>query len=120
MGLIEERGMVLEMLQAGKITAADAVGLLEALVAGLPVVVTDTCGYAHHIDSGRAGIVLPAPFEQMQLDQALLRMLDGVYRAECRRSALVYAELTDLYSMHETGARLIEEFVSSRMERSDG
>lgn len=99
---------------------AAGIVLLEALVAGLPVVVTDTCGYAHHIDSGRAGIVLPAPFEQMQLDQALLRMLDGVYRAECRRSALLYAELTDLYSMHETGARLMEEFVSNRMERSDG
>jgi len=95
---------------------AAGIVLLEALVAGLPVVVTDVCGYAHHIEAGRAGLVLPAPFEQAQLDAALLRMLDGVYRAECRRSALLYAELTDLYSMHETGARLIQELISAKLD----
>lgn len=85
--------------------------LLEALVAGLPVVTTDVCGYAHHVEAGRAGIVLPAPFSQDALDRAVLRMLDGVYRAECRRSGLLYAELTDLYSMHSAGARLIEQLI---------
>lgn len=97
---------------------AAGIVLLEALVAGLPVVVTDVCGYAHHIAAGRAGIVLPAPFEQERLDAALMRMLDGVYRAECRRGALVYAELTDLYSMHETGARLIEELIAAKQGRA--
>jgi UDP-glucose:(heptosyl)LPS alpha-1,3-glucosyltransferase len=99
---------------------AAGIVLLEALVAGLPVVVTDICGYAHHIASGRAGIVLDSPFDQEQLDRAVLRMLDGVYRAECRRSALLYAEMTDLYSMHTTGARLIEELVQARLENGGG
>lgn len=88
--------------------------LLEALVAGLPVVTTDACGYAHHIEAGRAGIVLPAPFSQDALDRAVLRMLDGVYRAECRRSGLLYAELTDLYSMHSAGATLIERLIGQK------
>ena len=88
--------------------------LLEALVAGLPVVTTDACGYAHHIEAGRAGIVLPSPFSQDALDRAVLRMLDGVYRAECRRSGLLYAELTDLYSMHSTGAGLIEQLIGQK------
>jgi UDP-glucose:(heptosyl)LPS alpha-1,3-glucosyltransferase len=88
--------------------------LLEALVAGLPVVTTDACGYAHHIEAGRAGIVLPSPFSQDALDRAVLRMLDGVYRAECRRSGLLYAELTDLYSMHSAGARLIEQLIGQK------
>ena len=99
---------------------AAGIVLLEALVAGLPVVVTDVCGYAHHIATGRAGIVLPAPFDQADLDRAVLRTLDGVYRAECRRSALIYAELTDLYSMHSEGARLIEELIAARLESRDG
>jgi len=88
--------------------------LLEALVAGLPVVTTDVCGYAHHIAAGRAGIVLPSPFSQDAFDRAVLRMLDGVYRAECRRSGLLYAEMTDLYSMHSTGARLIERLIRQK------
>jgi UDP-glucose:(heptosyl)LPS alpha-1,3-glucosyltransferase len=41
-------------------------------------------------------------------------MLDGVYRAECRRSGLLYAELTDLYSMHSAGARLIEQLIGQK------
>ena len=34
--------------------------LLEALVAGLPVLVTDVCGYAHYIAEADAGRVLPS------------------------------------------------------------
>ncbi|WP_163066577.1 glycosyltransferase, partial [Acinetobacter baumannii] len=33
--------------------------LLEALVSGLPVLVTDVCGYAHYIAEADAGRVLP-------------------------------------------------------------
>ena len=95
-------------------TEAGGTVLLEALVAGLPVVTTAACGYAPHIEKGRAGIVLPAPFAQEALDRAVLRMLDGVFRAECRRSGLLYAELTDLYSMHSVGAALIEQLVGQK------
>jgi len=99
---------------------AAGIVLLEALVAGLPVVVTDVCGYAHHVRASRGGLVLPSPFDQDQLDRAVMRMLDGVYRADCRESSLLYAHLTDLYSMHETGAKLIEGFISRKLERSGG
>ena len=99
---------------------AAGIVLLEALVAGLPAVVTDVCGYAHHILAARAGIVLPSPFEQQDLDSAVLRTLDGVYRARCKESALRYANLTDLYSMHSTGAKLIEQFVEKKLEVGRG
>ena len=99
---------------------AAGIVLLEALVAGLPVICTDVCGYAHHIVAGRCGLVLRSPFRQEDLDTAVLRTLDGVYRAQCRHSALQYARLTDLYSMHTTGARLIEEFIERKLERDGG
>ena len=35
--------------------------LLEALVAGLPVLVTDVCGYAHYITDANCGRVVPSP-----------------------------------------------------------
>ena len=88
-------------------TEADGTVLLEALAAGLPVVATDVCGYAPHVKAARAGILLPAPFSQQQLDRAVMRYIDGVFRAECRSSALLYARLTDLYSMHRQAADLV-------------
>ena len=36
--------------------------LLEEIVAGLPVLVTDVCGFAHYINDAEAGIVEPSPF----------------------------------------------------------
>ena len=88
--------------------------LLEALAVGLPAVGTDVCGYAHHVKAARAGILLPAPFSQEQLDRAVMRYIDGIFRAECRSSALLYAGLTDLYSMYHQGADLIEELISQK------
>ncbi|RLA60827.1 MAG: glycosyltransferase family 1 protein [Gammaproteobacteria bacterium] len=100
---------------------AEAAGvvLLEAVVAGLPIVVTDVCGYAHHVVAARAGIVLPAPFSQKQLDRAVMRYIDGVFRADCRSSALLYSEMMDLYSMHSTGADLMVNCIRQKLERAD-
>ena len=37
--------------------------ILEAIVNGLPVITTAACGYARHVESASAGIVLREPFE---------------------------------------------------------
>jgi UDP-glucose:(heptosyl)LPS alpha-1,3-glucosyltransferase len=98
---------------------AEAAGivLLEAVVAGLPVVVTDVCGYAHHVKAARAGIVLSSPFSQEQLDRAIMRNIDGVFRAECRRSALQYENFIELYAMHSIGADLMVDLIRQKSER---
>jgi UDP-glucose:(heptosyl)LPS alpha-1,3-glucosyltransferase len=85
--------------------------LLEAIAAGLPVVTTEVCGYAPHVKQSRAGFVLPEPFEQAQFDRALMRCIDGVFRADCREAALLYARLTDLYSLPVAAADQIERWV---------
>ncbi len=93
---------------------AAGIVLLEALVAGLPVVVTDVCGYASHIARAAAGIVLSSPFAQDDLNKAVSRMLDGYFRGQCRERGLEYARKVDLYSMHSTGAALMVELVDRR------
>ncbi len=98
---------------------AAGIVLLEALVAGLPVICTDVCGYAHHIAAAKAGMVLRSPFQQDDLNTAVLRSLDGVYRSQCRETGLTYARLTDLYSMHSTGAELIESAIARKQERGN-
>lgn len=87
---------------------------LEAIAAGLPVVATDESDYASHVTAARADILLDSPFSQAQLDSAVMRNIDEVFRAECRRSALLYAGLTDLYSMHSMGADLMVEIARQK------
>ncbi len=88
--------------------------LLEALVAGLPVLVTEVCGYAHYIRDADAGRVLPSPFEQAQLDRYLAEMLaDAEQRAAWSRNGLAFADTADLYSMPQRAADVILGQVSA-------
>ncbi len=82
--------------------------LLEALVAGLPVLVSDVCGYAHYIADADAGRVLSSPFEQARLNHLLADMLaDDQRRAFWSRNGLAYADRADLYSMPQHAADII-------------
>ena len=82
--------------------------LLEALVAGLPVLVSEVCGYAHYIRDADCGRVVPSPFQQNMFDQLLAEMLaDDAQRAAWSRNALAYADAADLYSMPERAADVI-------------
>ena len=82
--------------------------LLEALVAGLPVLATAVCGYAHYIENAEAGLVIPDPFAQAQMDTLLQHMLsDATARAHWKAHALTFAETADIYSNAERAADLI-------------
>ncbi|UCJ19062.1 glycosyltransferase family 4 protein [Pseudomonas sp. MM211] len=82
--------------------------LLEALVAGLPVLVTDVCGYAHYIRDADVGRVVPSPFEQATLNHTLAQMLaDAEGRAAWQRNGLAFADSADLYSMPQRAADVI-------------
>jgi len=82
--------------------------LLEAVVAGLPVLASAACGYAHYIDEAGAGQVVPAPFEQAALDRLLAEMLtDDAARARWGTNGLAFAERADLYSLPERAADVI-------------
>lgn len=87
--------------------------LLEALTHGLPVLTTDTCGYAPHIERADAGFVVPSPFTQSELDKAVRRFIeDDDARKRWGHNALHYVETNDLYSCHEAAAGLIEQLLS--------
>lgn len=82
--------------------------LLEALVSGLPVLVTEVCGYARYIAEADCGRVLSGPFRQEALDRLLAEMLtDAPQRAAWGRNGLAFAETADLYSLPQRAADLI-------------
>jgi len=91
--------------------------LLEAVVAGLPVLTTDTCGYAFHVLQAGAGQVCESPFSQDDLNGRLLRMLTSAERALWQRSGIDYGRHEDLYSMPESVAAMIEQFARRRREQ---
>jgi len=81
--------------------------ILEAMVAGLPMLVTNVCGYAKHVKKSKAGVVLEEPFEQLELNEQLEMMLTS-NNDEKVSLALNYAENEDLYSMPEKAIEIIE------------
>lgn len=88
--------------------------LLEAIVAGLPVLTTDTCGYAPYVRAADAGMVLPSPFAQSALDAALAHMLDAPERARWRAQGIAFGATHDLYGMPGFVANLLLERATGR------
>ncbi len=81
--------------------------LLEAVVAGLPVLVTDVCGYAHYIEEADAGAVLSSPFSQLALNNTLANMLSSE-KTLWQQNALSFAAKADIYNMPTRAAQIIE------------
>jgi UDP-glucose:(heptosyl)LPS alpha-1,3-glucosyltransferase len=82
--------------------------ILEAIVNGLPSVVTGLCGFAEHVATSGAGIVLPEPFAQSDLDAALVRMHDPAVAATMSHAGVRYGEQTLPVSGLEQAADIIE------------
>ncbi|MEQ9862342.1 glycosyltransferase family 4 protein [Pectobacterium cacticida] len=87
---------------------AAGIVLLEAIAAGLPVCVTDVCGYAFYIDQAQAGRVIPSPFSQDELNLALRDTLSQPDTlAHWAENARRFADTADIYSLPEKAAALI-------------
>ncbi|MFT5013401.1 MAG: UDP-glucose:(heptosyl)LPS alpha-1,3-glucosyltransferase [Dinoroseobacter sp.] len=84
--------------------------LLEALVAGLPVLATDVCGYAHYIRDANAGRLVPSPYDQTDFDKLLLEMLLSEERQEWQANGIKFGQFADIYSMPE---RAVDEIVDA-------
>ena len=86
--------------------------LLEATIAGLPVLTTSTCGYAFHIEQAKSGLVCSAPFEQSQLNSYLTKMLANLDTADWSKNGLDYGRQDELYSQAVAVADFFEEFLA--------
>ena len=87
--------------------------LLEALVAGLPVICTSICGYATFISQAEAGQALADPFDQGALNTALRKALtDPARRSVWRDNALGFAESHSLDSLIDACVTHIEQLGS--------
>lgn len=65
--------------------------IIEAMTAGLPVLVTDVCGYASHVLRANAGVVLKSPYHQAECNAALAKVLEAP-QASWQQAGLDYTQ----------------------------
>lgn len=92
--------------------------LLEAMVAGLPVLATAVCGYGHYIQQAEMGDLIPSPFRQETLNEKLREMLEQDRRQEWVSKGRAFAESADIYSLPEKAADFIERVTTQRCRRA--
>ncbi|HGN1707511.1 TPA: glycosyltransferase family 4 protein [Providencia rettgeri] len=87
---------------------AAGIVLLEAITAGLPIIVTQVCGYASFISKAQCGVVIDEPFEQNTLNLALQNSLQNPeLLMQWVKNAQHFADTEDLYSLPEKAADII-------------
>ncbi len=83
--------------------------LVEAIVAGLPVMASAVCGYAHYVEDSGCGELLPEPFHQAVFNRQLAALLgDEARRNLYHQSGVDFGSAADVFDMPERVARLIE------------
>lgn len=89
--------------------------LMEAMTAGLPVLVTDVCGYASHVQKADAGIVLQSPFDQALLNAALQKILSAP-ETHWSQAGIDYTQATLKQSSSSVEADLICQFAHEKVD----
>jgi UDP-glucose:(heptosyl)LPS alpha-1,3-glucosyltransferase len=98
-----------DLLLLPALDEAAGIVLLEAVVAGLPVLTTENCGYAHYITDSDMGAVIPMPFEQKVLNKKLGSMLRDKNRSAWVEKGRRFAESASIYSLHQNASQTIEQ-----------
>jgi UDP-glucose:(heptosyl)LPS alpha-1,3-glucosyltransferase len=92
--------------------------LLEAMACGLPVLASDVCGYASHVQASEAGELVLSPFVQEDFDRQVQHMLDAPQKAQWRENGLRYA--SRIMAANDGGAEagMLEQFARRRQENA--
>ena len=86
--------------------------LVEALAAGLPVIASAVCGYAHYIEQSQAGWVIPEPFDQNVFNRLVRDALQNNRLREFGHRGIEFAQTKDLCGMVEAAVKTIEKIAS--------
>ncbi len=81
--------------------------ILEAVVAGLPVLCTEKCGNSFYIKDHQLGWVIPEPFNQEQMNALLYQALNST--TDWPQRCMDFAKTADIYSSPIRIADIVEE-----------
>jgi UDP-glucose:(heptosyl)LPS alpha-1,3-glucosyltransferase len=91
--------------------------ILEAMVAGLPSLVSEVCGYTKHVIKADAGLVIKNADSAEQTALDLVEMLDKDKLQQWSQHALHYAATEDLYSMPQQAAAVIRSQAKQKRKK---
>jgi UDP-glucose:(heptosyl)LPS alpha-1,3-glucosyltransferase len=98
--------------------------ILEAMIAGLPVLVTNNCGYAHYVRDAVAGLISPMPFQQALFNTQLAELMTSHDRPSWQANGRALAGDEDIYRLAEVAVDYFERFAgearSDAQDRADG
>lgn len=66
--------------------------ILEGMACGAPMLVTASCGYAHHVTDADAGLVSETPFNQHVFNQQFLQMIQTDKKNQWEKNGLAYVQ----------------------------
>jgi UDP-glucose:(heptosyl)LPS alpha-1,3-glucosyltransferase len=84
--------------------------IIEAMTAGLPVIVTENCGYAAHVAAAKVGHVLSSPFNQQEFNLALKNILVSQNLKELGQFGVTYTNQIAATNSTCFEADLLESF----------
>ena len=87
--------------------------ILEAIVAGLPVLISGACGYAFHVERSKSGLIAKEPFSQDDFNHKLETMLTSPEYSTWVENCIKYSLTEDLYSRPEAAADIIDSFAKT-------
>lgn len=82
--------------------------LLEAMVAGIPVIVTDVCGYAHYVEQADMGVVISAPCSIDEMEAAV-QTIQKTSGEQWHQRGKLFAQTADIYSRPQHALNIIEQ-----------
>ncbi|MDE0062543.1 MAG: glycosyltransferase family 4 protein [Gammaproteobacteria bacterium] len=88
--------------------------ILEAMIAGLPALVTKNCGYAAYLEEADAGLLTPVPFSQRVFDEQLVELLTSRERGRWACNGMAVAADENIYRMVPAAVDLFERFAGAR------
>jgi UDP-glucose:(heptosyl)LPS alpha-1,3-glucosyltransferase len=91
--------------------------ILEAMIAGVPVLATENCGYAHYVEDADAGLVVRIPFEQHACNDKLVELLTSPERNRWSRNGIAFGERPDIYRLVQHAVDELEAFSNMAYRR---
>ena len=88
--------------------------ILEAMIAGLPALVTKNCGYSTYLEDAQAGLLTPVPFRQGTFNGQLHELLTSDERESWSKNGLALAADENIYRMVPAAVDLFERLASAR------
>lgn len=87
--------------------------LLEAMIAGLPVVTSDVCGYAHYVQDAEMGAVIASPFNSDDYVAAINKALT-ISGEQWHQKGESFAANSDVYSRPQVAVDIMEKLIDEK------